>query len=163
MGHFSRAPRIFESDQKPELAEPVLQAFLAMKPEIVKLVDETFGTVLSRFRGALDQGEIRLVKNYLSRGVVPSTLIQRRKGVFPNPVTLINAAYLFYLENLPELMGRIKGQRPRILSERNKWSERVESWTLKALEDIRLALGHPEPSNGSAIEQGSPTAPEAQY
>jgi hypothetical protein len=42
---------VFESDQKPDLAGPVLKAFIRMKPKIATLVDDTFGPMLRRFRG----------------------------------------------------------------------------------------------------------------
>ena len=92
--------------------------------------------------------------------MVPSTLVQKRKERFPDAIALINAAYLFYLESLPELMQRIKGQSEDSLSLslRSKWAERVESWTLKALEDIGLTMSYLELSNGSAIEHSNPRA-----
>jgi hypothetical protein len=146
---------VFASDQKPHLADPVLKAFIKMKPKLADLVDTTFGPRLRRFRGDVDKEEIHLVKSYLSRGVVPSTLIRKRKERFPDPVALINAAYLFYLESMAELMQRIAGQKEENLCQRSKWAERVESWTLKALEDLRLTSSPLELTNGSAIEQNN--------
>jgi hypothetical protein len=151
---------VFDSDEKSGLASDVLQAFKRMKPKIASLVDHSFGPMLRCFRGYADNAEVRLIKNYLSRGVVPSTLIQKGREHSPDPVNLINAAYLFHLENLPELMQRIKGQNKDNLAQRGKWSERVELWTLKALEDVKLAVSHLELTDGSAIQRGNQTPPQ---
>jgi hypothetical protein len=129
---------LYESEEKPKLAEPVLAAFLKLKPKVGALVADTFRYGPRRFRGDLDREEINLVRTYLGHGVVPSTLVQDRKERFPDPVALINGAYLFYLESLPELVRRIANQNEHQLSHRSKWTERVEMWTLKAIEDLGL-------------------------
>jgi hypothetical protein len=82
------------------------------------------------------------VRIYLSHGIVPSTLVQKGNERSPDAVALINAAYLFYLESLPELMRKIANQNENSLSHRSKWAERVEMWTLKALEDLSLLSHH---------------------
>jgi hypothetical protein len=118
-------------------------------------VADTFRDRLRRFRGNVDREEINLVRTYLSHGVVPSTLIRERKEFSPDAVTLINAAYLFYLESLPELMKRIAGQDEQILAHRTRWAERIEMWTLKALEDLSLLSYRQGVASGSAIAQGN--------
>jgi len=128
----------YDSDQKPELAGPVLDAFHKLGKSITNLVDQTFGGGPRVFRGEADEEEIRMVKKYLGYGVVPPVLMPNGKERALDPIALINAAYLFYLESLPELMDRISEQDPRKPSDRNKWAERVEMWTLKALEDMRM-------------------------
>jgi hypothetical protein len=118
-------------------------------------VADTLGERLRRFRGTLDREEINLVRIYLSHGVVPSTLVQERKEKSPDAIALINAAYLFYLESLPELMQKIANQDENRLIHRSKWAERVEMWTLKALEDLTLLSDHQELTNGGPIEKGN--------
>jgi len=95
------------------------------------------------------------VRTYLTYGVVPSTLVQGGKESFPDAVALINAAYLFYLENLPQLMKRISKQDKNNLSHRSKWAERVEMWALKALEDLSLLSGRKGEMYGDPIEKGN--------
>jgi hypothetical protein len=95
------------------------------------------------------------VRTYLSYGVVPSTLVQEGKESVPDAVALINAAYLFYLENLPQLMKRIAKQDENNLSHRSRWAERVEMWTLKALEDLSLLSYRREARNGDPIENSN--------
>jgi hypothetical protein len=134
----AEADYVFESEEKPALARPVLAAFLKLKPKVAALVTGTFQERLRRFRGDIDREEINLVRIYLSHGIVPSTLVQGGKERSPDAVALINAAYLFYLESLPALMEKIANQNESSLTHRSKWAERVEMWTLKALEDLRL-------------------------
>jgi hypothetical protein len=146
---------VYESEEKPELAEPVLAAFLKLKPKVAGLVADTLRGRLRRFRSTLDREEINLVRIYVSHGVVPSTLVQERKEKSPDAIALINAAYLFYLESLPELMWKIANQDDNRLTHRSKWAERVEMWTLKALEDLSLLSDHQELINGGSIEKGN--------
>lgn len=128
----------YESKDKPLLAESVLAAFIQLKSRIPVLVSNTLQNAMRSFRGNIDREEIKLVGSYLAHGVVPSTLIEKGTSRYPDPVVLINGAYLFYLENLPKLMNRIGGQDESNLSHRGKWAERIEMWTLKALEDLAL-------------------------
>jgi hypothetical protein len=144
----------YESENKPALAPHVLKAFLELKPNITALVVRTLGDQARRFRGTVDTKEINLVKTYLGYGVVPSTLVQTRKERSPNPIVLINAAYVFYLESLSELMQKIANQDKNRLAHRSKWAERVEMWTLKALEDLSL-LSDQEVTNGSTLKEGN--------
>ena len=53
------------------------------------------------------------VKDYFLEGVIPSTIQDpaSHKAEFPDAVTVLNAAYQLYLDNLPELIAKIKGQR----------------------------------------------------
>ena len=145
---------LFSSDEKRDHAMPVLAAFLKLKPAIGDLVNKTFKTKLRVFRGATDREQITIVKNYLSHGVVPSTLMQNGKESHPDAIALINAAYLFYLESLSQLMHRIEGQKDAVLADRHKWAERVEMWTLKSLEDLRLISSSMELTNGDTVPKG---------
>lgn len=88
------------------------------------------------------------IAEYLRNGIVPSTLnIPNAAGtleeVHATPITLLNAAYRFYLEGVEELMSRIKDQAPSSAQDRAAWMKRIERWTTKALEDVAL-FGSPE-------------------
>ena len=80
------------------------------------------------------------VKEYLLEGVVPSTIQNPHSGhtEFPGTVTVLNAACQLYLDNLPELIGRIEEQDPNSVKHQTRWTERLEHWTLKALDDLEL-------------------------
>jgi hypothetical protein len=69
---------------------------------------------------------------------VPSTLVlDGGRLVYPDPITIINASYRFYLESVPDLVDNIRGQ-DESAGTRAKWVERLELWTLKAIEDHSL-------------------------
>lgn len=129
---------VYTSDQKPRLARRVLKAFLEVKPRIEALVKQTFDGGESRFLGGGAFDCVTAINRYLSLGIVPATLIRGGQAFGPDPVLLINAAYLFYLEDMGKLIKRIEGEVVDQLPQREKWGQRVEDWTLKALEDLRL-------------------------
>jgi len=65
-----------------------------------------------------------------------------QQNISPGPVTILNAAYIVYLDRLAELMNRIDGQDIDSITDRARWVEKLEMWTLKALEDHELvAMG----------------------
>src|SRR5262249_19586153 len=137
-----RSAYVFTSDEKPELADEVLKAFLEdVLPHIGALVRTTFQGNEARFK----ESEflcVDLVQLYLSWGIVPSMLIHEQQEFVPDAVLLINAAYLFYLEGVSKLIERIKvDPKENQVPQRAKWSKRVEQWTLKSLEDLRLLTG----------------------
>lgn len=74
---------------------------------------------------------------YLRRAVVPSTIVMGNDTVKPTPIVLINSAFCFYLDHMPELMANIEG-RDDSVENRSQFTERLELWVLKALEDSRL-------------------------
>jgi hypothetical protein len=80
------------------------------------------------------------VKEYLLHGVVPSSVpdpsLGSRKA--PDVVTILNASYQLYLDDLPALMKKIQNQDPSSVIHRTEWSRRLESWALKALDDLEL-------------------------
>jgi hypothetical protein len=144
----------YNSEQKPQCSGPVLTAFNKLKQELGQLITESFGPTLRRYRPDTDCNEIEQVRRYLSYGIVPSTLVKGGGESFPDGVALINAAYLFYLESLPDLIHRIKDQASEKLSQRCKWGERTEMWTLKALEDSSLRSDSKELNDGGTIGKG---------
>jgi len=129
---------VFTSEEKPPLARRVLKAFLEVKPHVERLVKQTFRGHEARFHGGMQFECVETIKSYLSWGVVPATLIRAGEAFKPDPVLLINAAYLFRLEDIATLTERIQGSRADDILEREKWGKAVEQWTLKALEDLRL-------------------------
>jgi hypothetical protein len=78
------------------------------------------------------------ISQYLSRAIVPSTVLIAGEEVYPNPVTLLNAGLHFLLEELPELIQNIAGEDPESVETQSRIGARVELWILKAIEDNRL-------------------------
>ena len=124
----------FELQEKgiPEFIE----AFQTIIPFIHALVIEITphcGTA------AKDFGRRRAeIENCLLHGVVPSQLLVEGGAPSPTPVSMINAAYCFYLTRLPELMSRLEGQEDSNLKHRQNLIERLEAWTMKGIEDFQL-------------------------
>lgn len=78
------------------------------------------------------------IQDCMVRGIVPSKLIDGSRPASPTPVSMVNAAYCFYLTALPELMDKLEGQDPYNLHQRRTWIQKLEAWTLKAIEDYYL-------------------------
>lgn len=130
----------FHSKEKPSLAPVVMKAFRDIQPYVGRLVARTFQGQEARFHGGQHFECVKAIQKYLGWGVVPATLVNNGRAFYPDPVLLINAAYLFYLEGIPVLINRIKQkreERANYISQREKWGKSVEQWTLKALEDLR--------------------------
>lgn len=131
----------FTSKEQPVLGRLVMKAFRDVQPYVGTLVTRTLKGHEARFQGGGHFECVEAIQKYLGWGIVPATLIRDGKAFYPDPVLLINAAYLFYLDGVPKLIERIKmsrQERSNYVSQREKWGQRVEQWTLKALEDLRL-------------------------
>lgn len=125
------------------LATASLRAFEQVRPRISELVRTLFAKQESRFQEIRDCECVAAINNYLRRGVVPGTLVKNGRAYEPDPVLLINAAYLFYLRSVPELVATIKDGKPNDVDQRSFWGERVEQWTLKAMENLSLPSENP--------------------
>jgi hypothetical protein len=112
-----------------------IDAFLEILPQIHLLVNELTPDPRPVARDFKDQRE-QIEKCY-SAGVVPSHLLRHGGTESPLPVSIINAAYCFYLTSMPKLMDKI-GEDPGKLDKRSELTAKLESWTLKALEDCQL-------------------------
>jgi hypothetical protein len=120
----------------PDLGRRTLQAFIDVTPTIHEAVENTLSAVDS---GIADFVEFETaIRAHLVRGIVPSTIIVDGERKYPGPVALINAAHRFCLERLDDLVAGIEGEDKTSARTRSVWMERVELWTLKALEDNQL-------------------------
>ena len=79
-----------------------------------------------------------VVSDYLSRAIVPSTIIIDGEQVYPSPVILLNSGFHFLLEKLPELIRNIHGENSLSVETQSRIGSRLELWILKAIEDNRL-------------------------
>jgi hypothetical protein len=135
---------VFNSEEKQHLTDNVLKAFGDVLPHVADLVKKTFDGHEAVFDTATAFQSVDLIQHCLSWGVVPSTLISEGQEFVPDAVVLVNAAYLFYLEEITKLIERIRansGEETSAVALRAKWGQRVEQWTIKALEDLRLPTG----------------------
>ncbi|MGO9864539.1 MAG: hypothetical protein ACLPLR_13080 [Terriglobales bacterium] len=119
---------------KPGLEKIALDAFFATANDLSATVKATFAGVPSE--ADVFENQCPLIEEYLSYGVVPSRLVPEDGAYSPSIVSLVNSAYLFYVDHLDTLINKIAGARAECLECRSLWAERVEMWTSKALEDV---------------------------
>jgi hypothetical protein len=86
--------------------------------------------------------------DYFRAAVVPSTIKVGNDRKYPSAIVLINAAFKFYLEHLPELVDNVTGEDKESVEARSRYAEKIELWALKAIEDSRL-LAKRSPQNVS--------------
>jgi hypothetical protein len=79
-----------------------------------------------------------VIGTHLRQAVVPSSLYIGSRFKRPSAVVLLNAAHLFYLSGIEDLMSNSDKPDPTDIMQRDIWMERVENWTTKGLEDIAL-------------------------
>ena len=77
--------------------------------------------------------------NCLRHAIVPSTLWIDGAFRIPSETILLNAAHLFYLSGIEDLIAKSDGPNVDGVGLRDIWMERVENWTTKALEDISMS------------------------
>jgi hypothetical protein len=131
-------------DKQPAYANSTLQAFLLLPPRIRELLVEVMRDADGK---ELECGVAhykkfaRLILEYLSEAVVPSSVFDGKDHRYPNTVSLLNASMRFYLESLEELMNGIEHQNTSLASHRSRWIKKIESLTGKAIEDHYLLVG----------------------
>lgn len=78
------------------------------------------------------------VMSYLEHGVVPSTVRDSEgKKIHPNPTTLLNAGFFFFLGGMEGLMKRVKSKADRI-QKRLQYEKRLNEWIAKAIDDWQI-------------------------
>jgi hypothetical protein len=134
LANLSPSSYTFYFDEQTVGPKKLVRAFLDMViPAIRKLVRQItpeVGSAVRRFtqdRGAVEQ--------CLRAGVVPHTTT---RGT-PDPVSLINAAFCYYLTSLPNLVKRFEEAKDHDkVSVHSLWTKRLEMWTMKAIEDAQM-------------------------
>jgi hypothetical protein len=134
---FAMIPRSrynFYLDDTTRGPQALVNAFLdSVIPAIRKLVHEL--TPESNF-AVRRFGRVRHdIEECLKVGVVP--IMQHSNS--PDPVSLINSAFCFYLTSLPEVITNFEGPgADRDVDIYSKWTRRLEMWTMKAIEDSQI-------------------------
>lgn len=141
LGKKSETSYQFALAEIPKLGPALKDAFCDVRGDVRRLVNTTCAGV----RSGLDDFRRRngTIQEYLSPGIVPSTLAIRRKLVHPEPVGVINAVACFYLSSLPRLVRNAPKYYHRRnsdlkISDRSELTSRLETWGTKAIEDYRL-------------------------
>ena len=127
------------SDYTFQVQQKDVPNFVETFQDIVPSIHKLVVALTPHCKGAVDFDVWRnKLEESCLHGVVPSHLIGREPGKFPTPVSMINSAYCFYLARLPELMAKLENQDPNNPEQRALWVERLEAWTMKAIEDFHL-------------------------
>jgi hypothetical protein len=72
------------------------------------------------------------IEDCLRAGVVPHV----KPSAACDPVSVINAAFCFYLTSLPKLLKKFEApEAQNDVDKHSLWTERLEKWTMKAIED----------------------------
>ncbi len=123
----------FYIDDKRLGPRSLVDAFLnEIVPAIRKLVSKITASAtpaVTRFKRIRNT-----VEESLSVGVVPSTA----PGP-PDPVSIINAAFCFYLTSLPKVIKEFEDPTAETdVAIYSRWTKRTEMWTMKAIEDSQI-------------------------
>jgi hypothetical protein len=79
-------------------------------------------------------GSRKQIDDCFRAGVVPIT-----KPSSPNPVSIINASFCFYLTSLKELITKFEdAEAENAVDTHSLWTTRLEMWTMKAIEDSQI-------------------------
>lgn len=82
------------------------------------------------------------IQGCLAKGVVPSRVFSGRPLSSAVPVAVVNAAYCFYLSGgLLNLIDQLADKDASDPKDRSYWTKRLETWTVKAIEDFFLLEG----------------------
>jgi dCTP deaminase len=132
--------------------EDVSAIFLEVLPRITDELNSVAGEIPNGAEMWERTGN--LIEKYLANGTVPSTLVPEDDldPVFPAPVALLNASYMFYIQSLPCLISRIEEANSSLAEDSSKWAKRVEMWTAKAIEDVAL-LGQGRPLSAPLFKE----------
>jgi hypothetical protein len=124
------------------LGSKIIDAFCRILEDVeneVARVTEKFRNEEGHTKEISEFVELRdVIGTYLCHAVVPSTLHVDDEFKNPSAIVLLNAAHLFYLSGIEDLMGNSDKSDHTKIDWRDTWMERVENWTTKALEDISL-------------------------
>jgi len=115
-----------------------IEVFLEITPhihELVKALTPDPQAAAKDFKNRRSE-----IETYFFEGVVPSHMLRQGTSKSPFPVSIINAAYTFYLTSMAGLLAKID-KSPGDLEKRGELAAKLEGWTLKALEDYQL-YGH---------------------
>jgi hypothetical protein len=136
-----KAKFAFTQSENPGRAGDALPGFLLLCPHIHAVLTSTLSTLVSGLDG-FEEHE-KEIREYLSRAVVPSTIVRDGVMYYPDPVAIVNASYGLHLEALTGLIDHIEDQDTTSVRTRAQWIDRLELWTTKAIEDHGLLVKQP--------------------
>jgi hypothetical protein len=137
-------PSSFSFEQVDEpLGSKIIDAFCRTLESVQNEVARVTEILRDAEGHAKEIGEFVELRDFIRSGlchaIVPSTLYVGDEFKKPSPIVLLNAAHLFYLSGIEDLIKHSDKPDPSKIKQRDIWMERVENWTTKALEDIVLS------------------------
>ncbi|MEN6385982.1 MAG: hypothetical protein ABFD79_12405 [Phycisphaerales bacterium] len=125
-------------DLEKELHEWMLEEFEEVIIEIEKQIHELFTNFEKPFDDFVNND--KLVREYLTHGVIPSTVYNDNGEKFtPCPTTILNSGFFFYLNEMQRLLRMIVTKKEiNEIDKRMHWEKRLNEWLGKAIEDWQI-------------------------
>ena len=140
-GYFSincKPPLEDKQDLENTLHNWMLQEFEKM---VLKIEEKLSNKLKNLPKPFYDFNEnYKLVTTCLEHGVVPSTVYNENKQrCHPNPTTILNSGFFFYLGNMDALLEKVESIDSDI-DKRMNYEKRLNQWLAKAIEDWQILL-----------------------
>jgi len=115
----------------------MLQEFEKM---VIK-VEEELSTKLKDFENPFSDFDKynSLVRVRLEHGIVPSTVYDNKQKHHPNPTTILNSGFFFYLGGMDALLEKVENNDSDV-DKRMNYEKRLNQWLAKAIEDWQILL-----------------------
>jgi hypothetical protein len=118
------------SDGPRRLMGAFVHSIVPAIEKLVRQVTPKAAPAARRFRDSR-----KTVEDCLRVGVVPHA----NKSPAPDPVSIINSAFCFYLTSFPAVVTKFEGtEAENDVEIRSKWTKKLEDWTMKAIEDSQV-------------------------
>jgi len=126
----------FYLDDRTRGRDSLMDAFLdSVVPAILKLVRQVTAATEPKQAVKRFKQNRSSITDCLWAGVVPHIA---NSGP-PDPVSIINSAFCFYLKSLPDLIRKFEGPEGKNnVQKYSLWTARLEMWTMKAVEDSEI-------------------------
>ena len=107
--------------------------------QIVIRVEKELSTKLKDFENPLNnfRKNDSFVTTCFEHGIVPSTVYDNEQKRHPNPITILNSGFFFYLGGMDTLLKKVKSKGRKIDKQIN-YVKRLNQWLAKAIEDWQI-------------------------
>ena len=132
-------PPLGESDESKDLKEKLHTWMFKEFEQIVIRVEKELSTKLKDFENPLNnfRKNDSFVTTCLEHGIVPSTVYDNEQKRHPNPITILNSGFFFYLGGMDTLLKKVKSKGRKIDKQIN-YVKRLNQWLAKAIEDWQI-------------------------
>lgn len=131
-----------DKDLKEKLHTWMFEEFEKLVVKVEKeILSKTAGQEpISDFNKNKNESNDSLITKALEHGVVPSTVYDKKKQKrHPNPTTILNSGFFFYLGNMDSLLEKVESSDSDI-DKRMNYEKRLNQWLAKAIEDWQILL-----------------------